>query len=34
MTVDLNREARRLAQETGLDEAAILAEAEALLRNG
>ena len=34
MTVDLNREARRLANETGLDEAAILAEAEALLRNG
>ena len=34
MTVDLNREARRLATETGLDEAAILAEAEALLRNG
>jgi hypothetical protein len=34
LSVDLNREARRLAQETGLDEAAILAEAEALLRNG
>ena len=34
LSVDLNREARRLAQETGLDEAAILAEAEARLRNG